>query len=82
MQVGPPIDLIGLLKLTIILKMLLFLLLKKVQDELVEDLQKVLVSNLPMKDHLLKALIHHQQGTRGQGITVQDLMINPTLIIY
>ena len=62
--------------------MLLFLMLKKVQDDLVEDLQKIRVQTLLMKDHLLKVLIHHLQESRGQEITVQDLMINKTIIIY
>ena len=34
-----------------------------------------------MKDHLLKALIPHPQESRDQEITVQDLMINQTIII-
>ena len=62
--------------------MLLFLVLKKASDELVEEVQKILVQTLLMKDHLLKVLIHHPQESRGQEITVQDLMINKTILIY
>ena len=62
--------------------MLPFLALKKVQVELVEDLQRILVQTLSIKDHLLKAHIHRPQESRDQEITVQDLMINQTIIIY
>jgi hypothetical protein len=55
--------------------MLLSLVLKKEQAELVEDPQRVLVQTLLIKDHL-KALIHPRQESRDQEITVQDLMIN------
>ena len=48
---------------------------------LVEDLQKTLVQVVRIKDHLLKVLIHPLLGSRGQEITVQDLMINPITII-
>ena len=61
--------------------MLLFLVLKKASDELVEEVQKILVKTLLIKDHLLKVLIHHRQESPGQEITVQDLMINTTIII-
>ena len=80
-QLGFRLDLKGLLKLTTILKMLLFLVLKKVSDELVEEVQKILVQTLLIKDHLLKVLIHHRQESPDQEITVQDLMINTTIII-
>ena len=62
--------------------MLLFLVLKKMLEELVEDLQKILVQTLLIEDHPLKVLIHRQQESRDQEITVQDLMINPKIIIY
>ena len=62
--------------------MLLFLVLKKVSDVLAEDLQKMLVQILLTKDHPLKARIHHLQESLDQEITVQDLMINQTTIIY
>ena len=80
-QPGFRLDLKGLLKLTTILKMLLFLVLKKASDELVEEVQKILVQTLLIKDHLLKVLIHHRQESPDQEITVQDLMINTTIII-
>ena len=75
MQIGLPPDLLGLLKLTIVLKMLPFLVLKKEPVELVEDPQRILVQTLLIKDHL-KALIHLRQESRDQEITVHDLMIN------
>ena len=67
--------------------MLLFLVLKKAQDELVEEVQKIpmkilLMKDHLLKDHLLKVLIRHPQESRDQEITVQDLMINTTIIIY
>ena len=84
-QLGFRLDLKGLLKLTTILKMLLFLVLKKASEELVEEVQKILVETLMIKDdlldHLLKVLIHHRQESPDQEITVQDLMINTTIII-
>ena len=61
--------------------MLLFLVLKKASEELVEEVQKILVQILLVKDHLLKVLIHHRQESPDQEITVQDLMINTTIII-
>ena len=61
--------------------MLLFLVLKKASDELVEEVQKILVQTLRIKDHLLKVLIHHRQESLDPEITVQDLMINTTIII-
>ena len=81
MQIGLLLDLLGLLKLTVVLKMLPFLALKKVQVELVEDLQIILVQTLIIKDHLLKALIHLPPESRDQEITAQDLMINRAIII-
>ena len=81
MQLDPPQYPIGFLKLITILKMLLFLVLKKASDELVEEVQKILVQTLLIKDHLLKVLIHHRQESPDQEITVQDLMINTTIII-
>ena len=84
MHLAPPLDLIGPLKLITVLKMLLFQILKKGLDELVEDLHKILVQtqNLLMKDHPLKVRIHHQQESLDQEITVQDLMINSRMITY
>ena len=76
MHLAPPLDLIGPLKLTTVLKMLPFLVLKKEEVELLEDLQRILVQILSIKDHLLKALIHRPQESLDQEITVQDLMIN------
>jgi hypothetical protein len=61
--------------------MLLFLVLKKASEELVEEVQKILVQILLVQDHLLKVLIHHRQESPDQEITVQDLMINTTIII-
>ena len=61
--------------------MLLFLVLKKEQDALVEDPRKILAQTHLMKDNPLKALIHHLQESLDQEITVQDLMINTTTII-
>ena len=81
MQIDLLLGLEGLLKLTIVLKMLPFLVLKKEQVELVEDLQRTLVQTLSIKDHLLKALIHRPRESRNQEITVQDLMINQRIII-
>ena len=62
--------------------MLLFLVLKKASDELVEEVQKILVQTLliKIKDHLLRVLIPHRQESPDQEITVQDLMINTTII--
>ena len=57
--------------------MLLFLVLKKASDELVEEVQQTLL----IKDHLLKVLIPHRQESPDQETTVQDLMINTTIII-
>ena len=62
--------------------MLLFLVLKKGEDELVEDPNKILVKTLLIKEHLLKAHIRHLQESQDQEITVQDLMINTAIIIY
>ncbi len=62
--------------------MLLFLVLKKVKVELIEDLKTIPLQNQLMIDHLPKAPIHHPQEGRDQGITVQDLMINKSRIIY
>ena len=62
--------------------MLLFLMLKKQQDDLVEEVQKIQVKTLLTKDHLLKVLIRHPQENREQEITVQGLMINTAIIIY
>ena len=62
--------------------MLLFLVLKKALEELVEEVQVILVQTRLMKDHLLKVLIHHPQESRDQEITVQGLMIDTTIIIY
>ena len=45
------------------------------------EVQKILVQTLLIKDHLLKVLIHHRQESPDQEITVQDLMINTTIII-
>ena len=77
-----PLDLIGLLKLIRILRTQLFLVLIIVYPGLVEGLHKILAQILLIKDHLLKARIHHPQESRDQEITVQDLMINQTSIIY
>ena len=76
LRVVPHLDLIGLLKLIKLLKMLLFLVPIKVNLELVEDLQIILVSTRLIKSHLLEALIHPLQESRDQEIIVQDLMIN------
>ena len=62
--------------------MLLFLALKKELVELAEDLQRIQVQTLLIQDQLLKALIHRPQDSLDQEITVQDLMINQTIIIY
>ena len=61
--------------------MLLFLVLKKASDELVEEVQKILVQTQLIKDHLLKVLVHHRQESPDQEITVQDLMIDTKIII-
>ena len=61
--------------------MLLFLVLKKASDELVEEVQKIQVQILLIKVHLLTVLIHHRQESPDQEITVQDLMINTKIII-
>jgi len=55
--------------------------LKKASDEQVEEMKKIPVQTLLIKDHLLKVLIHHRQESPDQEITVQDLMINTTIII-
>ena len=48
----------------------------------VEGLQKILVQRIPLiKDDLRKAPIQHQLEGQGQEITVQDLMINSTIIL-
>ena len=61
--------------------MLLFLVLKNLQGELVEDLGKFLVKILGMQDQLLTLLIPHQQGSLDQEITVLDLMINTKFLL-
>ena len=77
-QPKPLPDLIGLLKLTKILKMLLSQVLQKLLNEQIEDQYQIQVPTLIMKDHLLKARIHPPQETQDQEreIIVQDLMIN------
>ena len=74
-------DLIGLLKMTTILKTQHFLIQIKVFLELIEGLQKALVQVQRIKDPLLQVHIHPLQESRDQEITVQDSMINPTIII-
>ena len=59
-----------------------FLVPKKVLIGIVEDLQKILVQILIIEDLLHQVLIHLLLESRGQEITVQDLMINKTIIIY
>ena len=61
--------------------MQLFLVLKQDPEGLVEDPQKSLDPIRPIKDHLLKVLIHPLLESRDQEITVQDLMINLKSII-
>ena len=61
--------------------MLLFLLLTKVVEELVEGLNKILVQALLIKDHPLKPLIHLPLESQEKEITVQDLMINKKLLL-
>ncbi len=61
--------------------MLLFLVLKQIREGLLEGQQKTRVPIRQIKDHRLKVLIHHLLESRDQEITVQDLMINPTIII-
>ena len=77
-QPKPLPDLIGLLKLTKILKMLLSQVLQKLLNEQIEDQYQIQVQTLIMKDQLLKAHIHLPQESRDQEreIIVQDLMIN------
>tara|TARA_Y100001968_G_scaffold94754_1_gene85072 strand:+ start:356 stop:544 length:189 start_codon:yes stop_codon:yes gene_type:complete len=62
--------------------MQLFPLLKKVQLGLVEEHQKTRPPIIRIGDHLLKVLIQPPLENRNQEIIVQDLMINPTKIIY
>ena len=62
--------------------MLLFLLQKKGQDELAEDLQQIQMQLLLMTGHLQRGRILQLNEIQGQEITVQDLMINQTIIIY
>ena len=62
--------------------MQLFLVLKKEEDKLLEELLKTLIQTPLVTDHPLKTHIHHQQENLDQEITVQDLMINTTIIIY
>ncbi len=81
MQQEPLLELIGLQKLIIVLKMLLFLVLKKEEEELAEDQQKMQGQTLPIEDHLQEVRIPLPES-RDQEITVQDLMINQTIIIY
>ena len=76
MLLGAPLDLVGLLKPIKVLKMLLFQMLRKVKDELIEDLKSIPLQTRLILDHLPKALIRHQQEGRDQEITVQGLMIN------
>tara|TARA_Y100001968_G_scaffold177850_1_gene162870 strand:- start:247 stop:495 length:249 start_codon:yes stop_codon:yes gene_type:complete len=82
LQIGRRLEEEDPLKITILLKMQLFLVLKKLLDELVEDLRKIIVQTILKKDHLLEALIHRRQKNLDQEITVQDLMINQRIIIY
>ena len=48
---------------------------------LIEELRKPLAQILQINDHLLKAPTQLLQESRDQEITVQDLMINPRIII-
>ena len=54
--------------------------LAKMEEEIVEDQQKILIPILLIKDHRLKVLIHPLLESRDQEITVQDLMINQRLL--